>query len=349
MMLLFLTFLIQAPLQEAAIDEQIGRFIKGDPAARAELVKLGAFAIRPLHRVQGKDPDAVDALIYELKKSAAHPKCLEVIGLLEYPIAPNLSDIKAESAAPMIQNMGLPVFADAIDFQRLKGKTFTIRQRGVPARLILDEICRQTGLDYGLFHNHVVIGHPENLWPAGPPVKAPDLDAEALARAKGLVEKLGDEAIAVRESAMQELIALGPGIMKLLESNLARKESEISARCAALVERLRITVKGRFGPCGVDRQELSGDDEKLLERLRAFKAAVSFNRQTIREIAAHFGRIDGIPVDVEAAVPDTPITVSMKAQHVHDILALITQSQGLDFTIRNGRIRIESQPAPPKE
>jgi len=31
----------------------------------------------------------------------------------------------------------------------------------------LDLMCRQTGLDYGFFHNVVVIARPDRLWPGG--------------------------------------------------------------------------------------------------------------------------------------------------------------------------------------
>ena len=338
MIALLLAALVQNPPD--SLDARIDAFLKGDAAARAELVKLGAYAIRPLQRAEGKNPKVVDALVYELKLAAAYPQWPEIAARLDYEATPTGGGMAVEWAPSLVRNLGLPAFADEIDFGKLKAKTFDVRLTGVSLWLILDDICRQTGLEWGLFHHHVVIGHPDRLWPSGPPVKIVDLTEEAVARAKKLVERLADESIEVRESASKELMAMGPAVVKLLESNLARREGEIAARCATIVENLRVTPKGKFGKSGADRQDLSGEDEKLSDRLRAFKATVNFDKQTLRQIAEHFAKVDGLPIDVDAAVPDKPVSVSFKASHVHDILALITQSQGLDFTIRNGRIRI---------
>src|SRR6185503_7178942 len=68
-MLLLIALLAQTP-----VDDHIAAFVKGDAAARAELVKLGAYAIRPLQKAREKAPEKIDALVFDLKKAAAFPQ-----------------------------------------------------------------------------------------------------------------------------------------------------------------------------------------------------------------------------------------------------------------------------------
>jgi hypothetical protein len=159
------------PIQEKPIEERIEAFLKGDAAAREGLVKLGAFAIRPLQKARDKGPEKIDALVLELKKGAAYPKDSAGMDKLESKVETKMDKIALRDAVAQIQEATrLPLFCDKFEAADLKSDELTLEPGTV--REVLDQICRQTGLDYGFFHNQVVLAKPDRLWHSGPGAKA---------------------------------------------------------------------------------------------------------------------------------------------------------------------------------
>jgi hypothetical protein len=170
MVLLMIACLIQAP----SLDDRIDAFLKGDAAARGELMKLGASAIRPLLKARDKGPDKIDALVLELKKGVAYPPDSKLPRHLEgnVKIPATTITLSDDPEYAPIQwgdaRRGIEAAIVVLPFKaaELKSTTADVRASDRPAREILDQLCRQTGLDYGYFHNAVVIGPPERLWAA---------------------------------------------------------------------------------------------------------------------------------------------------------------------------------------
>ncbi|HTF56542.1 MAG TPA: hypothetical protein VK661_04730, partial [Planctomycetota bacterium] len=239
-----------------------------------------------------------------------------------------------------------PVFVDQLDLKLLKARTFALHLRKtLPARVILDNLCAQTGLDYALIHNHLVIGHPDRLWPSGPPTKAHALNAEEMTRVKELVERLNDDSIEAREAASRDLLKVGPSAIPLLEENLRRKEPEIVARCLALIEKLRPSGRGVFGPAGAARQKKDPENEPILGQLQTLRVSLDFQDTSLKTMAEYLKEFTGIGFEVQGVTGGKVITLKAKDQVLLDILSLMTQSREMDFMIQEGKVLIDTREA----
>jgi hypothetical protein len=338
--LLLAVVVVAAP---QTVDERIQAFLKGDSAARKELLSLGASAILPLQKVRDKKPDAVEALVFDLKKAAAYPRDSAIVGRLQTKVEIALDN--EPFGLPAIAGLlgaGIPTFLDPFDLETLKAKTVKLDSKGT-ARQYLDELCRQTGVDYGFFHNHVVIGTPERLWPAGAVKPVPELKGDALIQAKALVEKLADPSRDARLAAMKNLAKLGPAVLPVLESGMKRKDPEISRRCEALHERLR--PAGVFGPPGAAKQLRTGLQDEGWKEIRGLKLDFALGGTPFSQLLEMITAMTEIPFEVEDDDRKLPVTLQAKAQAVADVLALATQGLGLDFMFAEKGIAIDAKEA----
>jgi len=345
--LILLVFAQAAPTQGKPIEERIEAFLKGDDAARAELVKLGAYAIRPLQKARDRAPEEIETLVYELKVAVAHPKCAQVIANLESAksCGVHIESTDVRTISLMVEGVAGASFLDGIERKALSSDAVNLRHIRVPARLILDDLCRQTGLDYGFFHNTLVVGHPDRLWPSGPPMRLRELSAAEMARARALVEKLDDDAIETRESATVELIKLGPAIVPIVEPNLKRKEAEVVTRCSTVLEKLRTRLRGAFGPAGAERQKKSPEEEKLLVKLRLMTITRDFRESNLADIAECLGEATGIGFEFLGDAGGQVVTIRARDKSLLDLLSLVTQSRDLDFVFRGSKVVIDTREA----
>jgi hypothetical protein len=245
----------------------------------------------------------------------------------------------------MVEGVAGASFMDGIERKALFSEAVNIRRIRVPARLILDDLCRQTGLDYGFFHNTLVVGHPDRLWPSGPPLKSRELSAAEMAHARALVEKLDDDAIEARESATVELLKLGPAVVPILEPNLKRKESEVVTRCATVLEKLRTRLRGAFGPAGAERQKKSPEEEKLLVKLRLMTITRDFRESNLADITGYLSEITGSGFELPGDAGGHAVTIRARDKALLDLLSLVTQSRDLDFVLRGSKVVIDTREA----
>ena len=338
------TLILLALLQDKPIEERIEAFLKGDDAARTELLKLGAFAIRPLQGAREKGPLKIDALVLELKKSAAHPEGTDVVEKLDAKVRTILrGDLRGLEFVGLRKEIGLHVFLDGFATADVKTPKVSVKVENVPVHEIFDQIYAQTGLDYGIFHNAVVIGKPERLWPLGPPPKSRPLKADEVARARELIENLDDEAIEAREAAAGGLLRMGPSVVPVLESYLGRKEPEIAARCKSLIETLQRVPRGVYGPAAVERQKLTEEGEELLHKMKNERFG------TIRLINLRLSAIADILLGGKEIAhrfegeSKTVISVDIEGMILFDLFSLVAQSVGADFMISGGSLVIGSR------
>ena len=166
MMAIVLATFLQA--QQPSVDDRIADFLKGDAAARAELVKLGTGALASLRKARDKGPDKIDTLIYDIKKGAAHPRASGAIKPLEAKMNFKFENARYEEALQAWQELaGVNCMIDSLKAGDLKAESVEFAKDDITAREALDEICRRIGLDYGLFHNAVAIATPARLWGEG--------------------------------------------------------------------------------------------------------------------------------------------------------------------------------------
>src|SRR5262249_47341955 len=74
------------------------------------------------------------------------------------------------------------------------------------------------------------------------------LSDEKMAQVNGLIEKLGDKALAVRDRAEADLKKMGPGILPLLRAALKGGDLEIRKRALKLVKALEPNAKKPLSP-----------------------------------------------------------------------------------------------------
>jgi len=248
MIALCLLALVQAgATQDKPVEERVAAFIKGDDAARKELAKLGAGAIRPLLKERDKAPEKIEALLAELRKGAAVPK--------------------ADTVAFLQLQFRISVHFDRFEPKDLKSEEVTVELRDTSGRETLDRICRQTGLDYGFFHNVLVIGKPERLWPAG-------------------------------------------------------------------------KVLGAFGSPAAERQRKTDADEKTLDHLRQLKTGLDYQNSYVADIVAYLKEFSGLDLAIEGDAGHASLTIKIKEARGVDALSLVTQSHGLDFMLKDGKVII---------
>ena len=334
-------------LQDRPIEESVEAFLKGDMDARAELVKLGAYAIRPLRSARDKRPERIEEFIYEIKKRIAGPNGRQAVANLDFTkTLVTVGDFKVESTLQStVEYLAGTTFVDYIDPKLLKSRTYKVEHSTVAARVILDDLCRQTGLDYGIFHGMLVVGHPERLWPIRRPPTVPPLDDAGLKRAKELVEKLGDESIEIRDAATRDLLAMGTPLIAYLETQSKRAEAEIAARCEAIIRRLRVAIGGEFRPPAISRQKLNENEQALSAKLQNSRHNLLFKESSFEAVMTVLTRLHGIPFEVRCAPDLRPVNLRTDGQSYFDVLALVTQSLGLDFVFKDRKLIIDTREA----
>ncbi|HEU4338671.1 MAG TPA: hypothetical protein VFS19_01270 [Planctomycetota bacterium] len=335
-----------ALLQEQPVEASIAAFLKGDAAARGELMKLGVFAIRPLQKARDKNPEKVDALVLELKKGTVYPASSKMYRELEDKVTipestVTLSDDPEELSVRLGDaRSGIPAPVLVQRFRRsdVKSMTATIRATDRPAREVLDQLCRQTGLDYAVYHNAVILGPPDRLWPAGPPAKPRPLTTEEETRLKGWIEKLKADDIAAREEATREILKFGVNALPVLEKLPNRPE--------ALIQALGRKPAPPFGPAFATGQALDPVDAATL------KALENANYPTLRLVDVPLNSLleiilggKDIEFEMKSAAAGESVIASLDASLIGglDVLSLLTQMTGADFAISGGKVIVDTR------
>ena len=349
-----MTWIIAAVLMQApTLEDRVDAFLRGDAGARETLLKLGTQAIRPLQKSRDKAPEKIDAFVYDLKKAAMFPKDSDVWKSLEerVTVAETVVLIEFDEACPDVKFGALrgqipaSLYIQKFTAAEVKSTKTVIRIADRPAREILDQFCLQTGLDYAFFHHAVVVGHPDRLWPAGPPAPPRPLTPAEEKRALEWIGKLGEEKFAVREEATRELMKLGPSVTPILEKGLDRKDAEVAARCKFMIENLNRPARSPFGPAAALEQKLTGDDEAVLEALKRG------HHPTVRLKGVDVSSIAEILLgsqEIRFTFPvggDKPVIphVDINDLGTFDVMSMVTQMAGLDFIIKNGEMVIDSR------
>ena len=350
-------FLIVAFLAQVAapptLDDVIAAFVKGDAAARAELVKLGIYAIRPLQKSREKAPEKIDALVLELKKTASGSRCDETWKELssKVTLATTSVEIRVEIGGPLPidwearEHLPMQTFVMAMAAADLKKTEATVGVADRPAHEILDQLFVQTGMDYACFHGAIVLGPSERLWPSGPPAKPRVLAEAETVRARAWIEDLDDDSIPVRETATKELRNLGAGVIPILERHFDRKEAEIAQGCKNLAELLAATPRSPFGPSFASRQKPGNEAGAIAAELEKPFKQVRLRGVSLASILEILLGSRDIEYQLrDAAGGDTVIPeVSIKDFPGNDLLSILTQMVGLDYAISGGKVVIDTR------
>lgn len=265
MPILLLAVLQSAPAQDADVGARIDAFVKGDAKAREALVKMGAPAIRPLLKARDRSPDLVEGLLAELRKAAAYPKDSPVAEALEKNLTCKFQKFDHVKAVDFLKAMGrFAVHFDGFDDKDLKAREVTVELSNATGREALDRICRQTGLDYGYFHNVLIIGKPERLWPEG-------------------------------------------------------------------------KVAGAYGPPGAERQKRTEGEDQVLQSLRTMKLSLDFQEAPLADIVSYLKEFSGLDLVIEGDAGHLKLTLKERDARAVDFLSLVTQKQGLDFMLKDGK------------
>ena len=334
---LLLLFLL---LQDRPIEDHIAAFLAGDEGARIEVLRRGALAISPLLRARKSHSERALPLLYELKRAASYPEECAIEDRLAQHLTLRLETIGFEQALKNLGNRGYgPVFLDRFEWSALKTTMVVVDVRDRPAYVAFDQICIQTGLDYGFFHNSIVVGLPGRLWPQQGLQTPTPPEGEELVKARLLVDQLDDDLIEVREDATRKLLRLGASAVPLLEARLKTSVGECAIRCHEILLRVRPEARGLFGPPAAARQ---GAATFLnLERIRI---KVERRDVPLKEIARLLS-LWGVRSEMRNGVSEREVTLATQGQCAFDALALMTQAAGLDFVIHEDKVVFDTREA----
>ncbi|HKS15946.1 MAG TPA: hypothetical protein VJU16_01390 [Planctomycetota bacterium] len=345
MIWILLLALAQGPGPEKSIEGHVEAFLKGDAASRTELLRLGISAIRPLQKVRTPTSRKIDALLFEIKSAAAYPSPVVLPAAFgdRGGMTSNRQWPDPGELVRLFQEKGIPVFTDQFDATRLSPTRMAIFNPGSPLQLV-EMFCQDTGLDYGFFHNSVVIGLPERLWTDRPLVKTSPLTEAEAAQARDWIKQLQDPSIDTRESASRSLVGLGRGVVSLVEAGRKQADPEVVSRCDAI---LRVLGRGgsSFGPAACLRQKLSGEDETLLAKLKSSKPRMALDKAKLSDVLGAFQSAHGVTFEIDPVQAGKFTTVHTSGQTLLDLLSLVSQSHDLDFIIANGKVLIEGRRA----
>lgn len=345
MSLLLFAVLLQSQVTEGSVQELVNEFLKGSQTARADLLKLGVYSVRPLLKHRKFDSRKLHALLFEIKLAAAYPSPVVLPGSFEdrEGMVNNRQWSDAGALLRLFHRKDVPLFAGPFDDKHLI-PTHVAVMNPLNRLQLVELFCTDTGLDYGFFHNSVVVGLPERLWPEQLPSKPRPLTESEFTRARKLMNDLGDSSIEVRELASRDLLGLGAGVVPVLEDQRIRSNPELVARLDLIIREL---TKGpsQFGPPACLRQKLSIEDEQLLKKIRLSNLKLTFENAPLSEILKTLNTEYSIPVKTEESLGKTPTTVLSCGQNLLDLICLITQSHDLDFVISNGSVVIDTRRA----
>jgi hypothetical protein len=342
-MLNLIFLLLQAVPAQRPIEEAVAAFAKGETAARDEILKAGTAAILPLRRIRKEPAEAIDALLFDLKKAAAGFSTKAILDALDRKRTIDTGRVDLWTAVAEASD-GLNLVFDPILFRSHVDKQMTLDFKDRPRREILESFCRQAELDYGFFYDVILIATPERLWPAGSTRRIAPLTGPEQERAARLVERLSSDRVEERDGASAALRALGTGVLPLLEKGARGPDGEGRARCADLIRQLTAPPPPPvFRAPAAARQKLEGADDELLKRLR--EELISFKVQDI-VLAGAFQLMcqpRQLPVQLGAALKDARVTLDVQNVSSWTLLCVATHAYGFDFLIRDGRLVIDAK------
>jgi hypothetical protein len=338
--------------EEDLLPDRIEAFTKGDDAVRPAILKAGAEAILLLRDVRERAPARVDPLIFEIKKAVAGPgesrtaDSLEAKGTLR-PEPGTDPDVKYPFYAVCDQiAQQVPLIFDPILLKADSNAHCPVSLRAKEGRLrdLLDECCRESGLDWCMIFGRPLVSTPERLWPERPPTAAPPLPVEQTLRARRWIEVFKSDDLEERSEATKALKALGRGALPILRGELHHKDPEVVARIKGVISFLDPPRKqGLFHIPGADRQILEGADADFRASLKSRKS--SFNAAQLG-FDGFLGLLLGplqVPFTTSRTAREARMSVQMHNVELWAILGVVSQANGCDFLIQNGTLRFGTE------
>jgi len=319
-------------------DQDVDAWLRGDDKARERLLKAGPACVFDLRKARAKSEAKVDALLADIKKSGAG----DVAAALDASRTLNIPASTYDAVYELHQRAGIPLMADPAMLASFRGSV-SVPTAEREAWKTLDEICRQSGLDWGVFHGVVVVSTPERLWP--PPAKpVRTLTDDEKSRAAKWIDELDREAMEERDAASAELRKLGTAAVPLLQAAAERGSPERAARCRALVKEATVPAwEPVFGKAAAERQKLEGADADLMRKAREETSSIKvidirgngFYKLLLQP--RQMSVVDG------PALREKGVTVDGQNLPTWAIVAVVAQANGWDVAVRDGRFVIDAK------
>jgi hypothetical protein len=146
-------------------------------------------------------------------------------------------------------------------------------------------------------------------------------------RVKELVAKLGDEDFQTRENATNELIAMGPDVVELVEAETASsKDPEVTCRAELIVNRLFVSGTWK---------------ESLEKKLAESRVSFSFNDVPCTEMLSEIAGKENINIVLDprtAEMLDNNLTFVIRDITLGDMLKLLTEQRGASYALLDGAV-----------
>lgn len=337
-MLILLLALLQS---DESIREKTLRLAQDPGANRAEILKLGPAAIRPL--LEAGVPDLDDVLL-ELRYGA---EGREPRAKLAQRLTMRVKGMKADHLVRFLSSTaGTPILVDPGIRASVESKLATIDLINAPLEEGVNAAAAQAGLVIGYRRGAIVLSSPDRLW-AWPPEKPRVLDESAVARLKEHVARLAADGLDVRDQAARAILDTGESAIPHLEEASKAAEGDHKTRIRELVLRLR----ARSAPpalvegLAIESQSLTDAGKTVLKALCEKKASLDVENLPLGAgIKLLLAQID-VNGDADPSADKVKLSCDLKDLRAIDALYWATVPLGFDVCFKDGKVWVDTRAA----
>ncbi len=341
MLLFLLSLLAQDP--EESLREKALRLSKDPVANKAELLKLGPGAIRPLVDVHNPD---LDAILRELKFAGQGEAVQKIKETLETKrLTMRVKNMKVDLLVRFLGDTAkAPIFIDPGMHPSIESKVASLDLNHATLAEWLASAAEASGLEYGVVRGAVVFSTPERLWPY-PSEKPRLLDEAAVKALKEQIERLNGDSAPVREAASRAIVDVGEAAVPHLEAALRGLADDRRARVREVLDRIRARTAPSFfsGGLSLEKQELTDSVKTVLAALQAKKASLDTE---LLQLAGAFKVIlaqADVQGEVASSAEKLKISCDLRELRALDALYFLAVTHGYDACIKDGRVWIDTR------
>jgi hypothetical protein len=327
---------------DETLRERVIRLAKDPEANRAELLKLGPTALRPLLDVRTFD---LEPIIRDLKFAGDGGAAIRK--KLESRLTMRVKGMKVDPLVRFLSSTAeIPIFIDPGVRASVEKKMTDLDLNNAPLEEWVRNAAAQAGLEYGFVRGVIVLSTPDRLW-SYPAEKPKLLDEADIAALKKQVDALVGDDAAIRAAAARSLTDTGEPAIPHLETAMRGLADDRRARIRDLINGIRARVAPPILglPLSIERQELGEAGKAILAALGTKKASLDVeNLQLSAAVKLLLAQVDVMGEGAPAA-DKVRIACDIRELPAIDGLYFVAVTHGFDVCLKDGRVWLDTREA----